>query len=181
MSFPLQVTGKWYFGSIFCKVWAAVDVLCCTASILSLCVISVDRYIGITRPLSYYSIVTSKRYSVLCVTIWISSIAISIGPLLGWRESDVNADNSNSLICTVLCHSTFNFLILIIIKKSSALYVLKSVFKRHVLSSDVYCVHYLSHFIIEFNAVLMKSARAIFNLLENGNIRLIMVNLSTLI
>ena len=91
-----QVTGNWYFGSIFCDVWAAVDVLCCTASIMSLCVISVDRYIGVTRPLNYYSIVTAKRSTVLCLIVWISSLSISIGPLLGWKErSDFSTSSGN--------------------------------------------------------------------------------------
>lgn len=90
------MTGNWYFGSIFCDVWAAVDVLCCTASIMSLCVISVDRYIGVTRPLNYYSIVTAKRSTVLCLIVWISSLSISIGPLLGWKErSDFSTSSGN--------------------------------------------------------------------------------------
>lgn len=53
---------------------------------MSLCVISVDRYIGVTRPLSYYSIVTARRSTVLCLLVWVSSLSISIGPLLGWKE-----------------------------------------------------------------------------------------------
>ncbi len=53
---------------------------------MSLCVISVDRYIGVTRPLNYYSIVTAQRATVLCLFVWISSLSISIGPLLGWKE-----------------------------------------------------------------------------------------------
>ena len=44
---------KWIFGSALCEFWAAFDVLCCTASILSLCAISVDRYIGVTEPLRH--------------------------------------------------------------------------------------------------------------------------------
>ncbi len=91
------MTGNWYFGSIFCDVWATVDVLCCTASIMSLCVISVDRYIGVTRPLNYYSIVTAKRSTVLCLIVWISSLSISIGPLLGWKErSDFSTSGNES-------------------------------------------------------------------------------------
>jgi hypothetical protein len=50
--------GAWQFGRTLCAVWAAADVLCCTASILSLCGISVDRYIGVTRPLAYSGIMT---------------------------------------------------------------------------------------------------------------------------
>lgn len=45
-SATLEILGYWVLGRIFCDIWAAVDVLCCTASILSLCAISIDRYIG---------------------------------------------------------------------------------------------------------------------------------------
>lgn len=35
--------GKWLFGDLFCNIFIAMDVMCCTASIMTLCVISVDR------------------------------------------------------------------------------------------------------------------------------------------
>ncbi|ODM92735.1 Alpha-1A adrenergic receptor [Orchesella cincta] len=85
-SAAFEITGRWYFGQTFCEIWAAVDVLCCTSSILSLCVISLDRYIGVTRPLAYSTIMVGRRTSALIVVIWTASFAISIGPLLGWRE-----------------------------------------------------------------------------------------------
>ncbi|MEE6511943.1 hypothetical protein FKM82_018836 [Ascaphus truei] len=37
------VGGEWLFGKVFCNVFIAMDVMCCTASIMTLCVISVDR------------------------------------------------------------------------------------------------------------------------------------------
>ncbi|XP_064484727.1 alpha-1A adrenergic receptor-like [Ornithodoros turicata] len=77
---------QWFFGQIFCNIWAATDVLCCTASINSLCVISVDRYIGVTRPLTYSTIVTHKRAVLACILVWLLSVVISVGPLFGWRE-----------------------------------------------------------------------------------------------
>ena len=44
-----SVLGKWVFGSITCKIWLTADVLCCTASILNLCAIALDRsVVGIT-------------------------------------------------------------------------------------------------------------------------------------
>ncbi|XP_040218051.1 5-hydroxytryptamine receptor 7 [Rana temporaria] len=37
------IGGKWIFGHVFCNVFIAMDVMCCTASIMTLCVISIDR------------------------------------------------------------------------------------------------------------------------------------------
>lgn len=85
-SASLEVLGCWVFGRIFCNIWAAVDVLCCTASILSLCIISIDRYIGVKYCLKYPTIMTERKAGVILVVVWVSSMVISIGPLLGWKE-----------------------------------------------------------------------------------------------
>ncbi|KYO42325.1 hypothetical protein Y1Q_0022186 [Alligator mississippiensis] len=37
------IGGEWIFGRLFCNVFIAMDVMCCTASIMTLCVISIDR------------------------------------------------------------------------------------------------------------------------------------------
>ncbi len=37
------IGGQWIFGRVFCNVFIAMDVMCCTASIMTLCVISIDR------------------------------------------------------------------------------------------------------------------------------------------
>eukprot|EP00061_Rhincodon_typus_P012951 g39023.t1 len=36
------IGGQWIFGQLFCNVFIAMDVMCCTASIMTLCVISID-------------------------------------------------------------------------------------------------------------------------------------------
>ncbi|KAK7137868.1 hypothetical protein R3I94_013497 [Phoxinus phoxinus] len=86
VSATLEILDYWVFGRIFCDVWAAVDVLCCTASIMSLCVISIDRYIGVSHPLQYPNIVTRRRALLAMLGVWVLSLVISIGPLLGWKE-----------------------------------------------------------------------------------------------
>ncbi|KAL4660441.1 alpha-1A adrenergic receptor-like [Arapaima gigas] len=85
-SVTFEILGRWVFGRPLCSIWAAVDVLCCTASILSLCAISVDRYIGVSYPLRYPAMVTDRRGLLALALLWALSAAISAGPLLGWRE-----------------------------------------------------------------------------------------------
>jgi len=38
------VLGRWTFGAIWCNAWLTFDILTCTASILHLCAIALDRY-----------------------------------------------------------------------------------------------------------------------------------------
>ncbi|XP_019644435.1 PREDICTED: LOW QUALITY PROTEIN: alpha-1A adrenergic receptor-like [Branchiostoma belcheri] len=81
-----ELLNYWPFGEALCELWAAVDVLCCTASIFSLCVISLDRYIGVTRPLHHNMIVTKRRVVLILFAVWATSAAISVGPLFGWKH-----------------------------------------------------------------------------------------------
>ncbi|XP_048365778.1 alpha-1D adrenergic receptor isoform X2 [Sphaerodactylus townsendi] len=96
-SATLDILGFWAFGRIFCDIWAAVDVLCCTASIMSLCIISVDRYIGVKHSLKYPTIMTEKKAGIILVVVWLLSMVISIGPLLGWKEPRSQEAN----VCTI--------------------------------------------------------------------------------
>ncbi|KAM9841709.1 alpha-1A adrenergic receptor [Aulostomus maculatus] len=83
-----EALGQWVFGRAFCSVWAALDVLCCTASILSLCVISIDRYLAVSYPLRYPALATGRRGLAAVAVLWGVSAAISVGPLFGWKEPD---------------------------------------------------------------------------------------------
>ncbi|XP_043940439.1 alpha-1B adrenergic receptor [Protopterus annectens] len=85
-SATFEIEGYWVFGRIFCDIWAAMDVLCCTASIMSLCAISIDRYIGVKYSLQYPALVTKRKAVLALLVVWVLSIVISIGPLLGWKE-----------------------------------------------------------------------------------------------
>lgn len=55
--FVLKVVGEWRFSLIHCDILLTLDVMMCTASILNLCAISIDRS-GPTFDFSLYSACT---------------------------------------------------------------------------------------------------------------------------
>ncbi|XP_037531813.1 alpha-1A adrenergic receptor-like [Nematolebias whitei] len=109
VSATLEILDRWVFGRIFCDIWAALDVLCCTASIMSLCVISIDRYIGVSHPLQYPGIVTERRALLAMLGVWVLSVVISIGPLLGWKQPP-SPDDSVCLITEEPFYALFSSL-----------------------------------------------------------------------
>uniref|UniRef100_A0A3Q0RY22 G-protein coupled receptors family 1 profile domain-containing protein n=1 Tax=Amphilophus citrinellus TaxID=61819 RepID=A0A3Q0RY22_AMPCI len=84
-----EVTNTWLFGR-FCDVWIAFDIMCSTASILNLCIISVDRYWAISSPFKYERKMTHRVAFVMIGVAWTLSILISFIPVqLNWHRSCV--------------------------------------------------------------------------------------------
>eukprot|EP00105_Crassostrea_gigas_P016404 XP_011433775.1 PREDICTED: alpha-2A adrenergic receptor [Crassostrea gigas] len=81
-----EVMGYWYFGSVWCDLWKAIDVLLCTASILSICLISLDRYWCITKALTYPRQRTATRAALMIAAVWILSLIVCVPPLIGWKN-----------------------------------------------------------------------------------------------
>ena len=80
-----ELMGYWIFGSWWCDVHSAMDVLLCTSSIMNLCLISLDRYWSITKAVEYLKSRTPARAAVMITAVWIMSGLICIPPLLGWK------------------------------------------------------------------------------------------------
>ncbi|XP_065144885.2 5-hydroxytryptamine receptor 1B [Paramisgurnus dabryanus] len=79
------VTHEWTLGQVICDIWLSSDITCCTASILHLCVIALDRYWAITDAVEYAKKRTQARAAGMVATAWIIAISISLPPFF-WRQ-----------------------------------------------------------------------------------------------
>ncbi|CAL8284076.1 unnamed protein product [Merluccius merluccius] len=89
-----EVAGCWTFGR-FCDTWIAFDIMCSTASILHLCIISMDRYWAISSPFRYERKMTQRFALAMIGLAWTLSILISFIPVqLNWHKAagDVGGD-----------------------------------------------------------------------------------------
>ncbi|XP_063078472.1 5-hydroxytryptamine receptor 1B-like [Engraulis encrasicolus] len=104
------VSQTWTLGQVMCDIWLSSDITCCTASILHLCVIALDRYWAITDAVEYTKKRTNARAAGMIATAWVISISISLPPFF-WRqvkaeeEVTICAVNSDHVFYTI--YSTF--------------------------------------------------------------------------
>lgn len=124
--------GYWLFGPIICNLYVTADVLMCTASILHLCTISLDRYMAIRSPLTTRNISKSVVVVKLAI-VWATSIAISSPiTILGFiKESNVFSNqhcalsNGNFKIYGSVC-AFFIPLLIMVLSYGLTLYTLIS-------------------------------------------------------
>lgn len=72
-------------------------MLLCTASILNLCAISIDRYFIILHAMKYTQKRNARLMFLMILVVWLLSATISIPPLFGWGKP------SKSLKETFIC------------------------------------------------------------------------------
>ncbi|CAM5106678.1 unnamed protein product [Natator depressus] len=97
ISIAYTVSHTWTFGQVMCDIWLLSDITGCTASILHLCVIALDRYWAITDALEYTKRRTAGRAALMIAFVWMISICISMPPLF-WRQAKAHEEMAD---CTV--------------------------------------------------------------------------------
>ncbi|XP_055715658.1 5-hydroxytryptamine receptor-like isoform X3 [Phlebotomus papatasi] len=87
LSAVYEVSQEWRLGAELCDMWTSSDVLCCTASILHLVAIALDRYWAVTD-IDYAHQRTARRIGVMILVVWTLSFLVSVAPLLGWKDPE---------------------------------------------------------------------------------------------
>ncbi|KAJ8372957.1 hypothetical protein AAFF_G00272810 [Aldrovandia affinis] len=70
------IMGRWALGSLACDVWLAIDYVVSNASVLSLLLICLDRFLSVTRPLTYRAKRTRRRAALLIGLAWAVSFLL---------------------------------------------------------------------------------------------------------
>ncbi|KAL7981255.1 hypothetical protein Chor_002151 [Crotalus horridus] len=109
-----ELMGYWYFSKSWCKSYLALDVLFCTASIVHLCAISLDRYWSVSQAIEYNFKRTPRRIKCIILMVWLISALISLPPLVlkenqDQAQEDVPTCELNKEPWYVLSSSTCSF------------------------------------------------------------------------
>lgn len=81
-------------GAAFCNVYISTDVMLCTASILILFTISLDRYFAICQPFLYHDTVSVRLVWKLNAGVWLFSAFVGFAPIhAGWNTVDGSVQN----------------------------------------------------------------------------------------
>ncbi|XP_058249130.1 trace amine-associated receptor 4-like [Hemibagrus wyckioides] len=101
------VEGCWFLGDLFCQIHSSLDMTLCIASILHLCLVSVDRYMAITDPLGYKMKVTNGNTLVCIAVVWIFSCMFSFGTVFS-KINLAGLDEQMLNMCIGNCVLIFN-------------------------------------------------------------------------
>ncbi|KAM9666628.1 LOW QUALITY PROTEIN: trace amine-associated receptor 9-like [Trichechus inunguis] len=92
-----SVESCWYFGESYCTFHTCFDTSFCFASLFHLCCISVDRYVGVTDPLTYPGKFTALVSRICIVLSWLFSVSFSI------FYTGANEDGIEELVVVLTC------------------------------------------------------------------------------
>uniref|UniRef100_A0A2K5TR50 Histamine H3 receptor n=1 Tax=Macaca fascicularis TaxID=9541 RepID=A0A2K5TR50_MACFA len=83
---PYVLTGRWTFGRGLCKLWLVVDYLLCTSSAFNIVLISYDRFLSVTRAVSYRAQQGNTRRAVRkMLLVWVLAFLLYGPAILSWE------------------------------------------------------------------------------------------------
>ncbi|XP_061216510.1 histamine H3 receptor-like isoform X2 [Neopsephotus bourkii] len=147
---PYALTGTWHLGRGLCKTWLVMDYLLCSASVFNIVLISYDRFLSVTKAVSYRAQqgITSNPV-IKMVAIWVFAFLLYCPAILFWEpvagHSVVPADQcyaeffSNWLF--LLCASTLEFFVPLLLVTYFNVHIFHSIQRRQRGGSIQSCEH----------------------------------------
>uniref|UniRef100_A0A8D2H136 Histamine H3 receptor n=1 Tax=Urocitellus parryii TaxID=9999 RepID=A0A8D2H136_UROPR len=83
---PYILTGEWKFGKGLCKLWLVTDYLVCTASVFNIVLISYDRFISVTRAVTYRAQKSMTRNAIFKMAlVWVAAFLLYGPAIISWE------------------------------------------------------------------------------------------------
>ncbi|XP_042317417.1 histamine H3 receptor [Sceloporus undulatus] len=83
---PYVLTGRWTFGRSFCKLWLVVDYLLCTTSVFNIVLISYDRFLSVTRAVSYRAQQGDTKQALFkMLMVWVLAFLLYGPAIISWE------------------------------------------------------------------------------------------------
>nr|XP_009934239.1 PREDICTED: histamine H3 receptor-like [Opisthocomus hoazin] len=117
---PYALMGKWHLGRGVCKLWLVMDYLLCTASVFSIVLISYDRFLSVTKAVSYRAQQGIMSNPVIkMVAIWVFAFLLYCPAILFWEYMAGHSKIAEDQCCAefsqnwyfLLCASTLEFFV----------------------------------------------------------------------
>ncbi|XP_078577297.1 G-protein coupled receptor 61-like [Branchiostoma floridae x Branchiostoma japonicum] len=82
--------GEWFSTVAMCQITGFLDSFFTFGSISTVCVISVERYYSIVRPMVHAAYLTLLKALFAIGVIWLLALAFAMAPLMGWNGYSFN-------------------------------------------------------------------------------------------
>uniref|UniRef100_A0A668AD35 Muscarinic acetylcholine receptor n=1 Tax=Myripristis murdjan TaxID=586833 RepID=A0A668AD35_9TELE len=87
---PYILTGRWTLGRGLCKLWLVMDYLLCSASVFNIVLISYDRFLSVTRAVSYRARQSMTHQAIMkMIAVWVLAFVLYGPAIIFWELASV--------------------------------------------------------------------------------------------
>ena len=112
VSAGVLIQRRWISGETFCHVNGCYTLIFLVASLMSVTIISVNRYFLIVRPNESAAFFSQRRTKVMLFTLWFLAVSIAIPPNLGWGHYGFFVSRATCFIAVGSSYSYTSFLVI---------------------------------------------------------------------
>ena len=112
VSAGVLIERRWIYGETFCHVNGCYTLIFLVASLMSVTVISVNRYFLIVRPNESVTFFNLRRTKIILFTLWFLAVFIAIPPNLGWGHYGFFVSRATCFIAVGSSYSYTSFLVI---------------------------------------------------------------------